>query len=201
MTHPTDEQLQAWLDGETDASLSGEEMAAHVEHCARCQSVVEGTRQLGSAVRMWSEDSVPAVADDMVARILAAGKTATVTPITARKRSNRWLLGPATLAAAAAMIFALAHGPSGHSNTPTTQPTLVANPTTTIANDAGAGNTLVAQADPGGSDLGGSEVLSIEADRGQSSYSVLEIAGQREGTTVAVVWIDDKFDNASDPVQ
>ena len=195
MTHPTDEQLQAWIDGEPDASQGGgEDISAHVEQCVRCQGVIEGAQQLGSALRMWSEDSV-AGDNNMAERVLASGKSATVTPIASRKRSYRWLLGPATMAAAAATIFALVRGPMGHSNG-STQPTLVANPTATGATDAGAGATLLAQAD-----LGGSEVLALEADGAHTTYSVLEMAGEREGTTVAVVWIGDKFDNASDPVQ
>jgi hypothetical protein len=81
MTHPTEEQLHAWLDGETGAPARDETFVAHVERCAHCQRVLEGPRVLGAAVRFWAEDGVPAPAavDDVADWVFRAAATADAT--------------------------------------------------------------------------------------------------------------------------
>jgi hypothetical protein len=207
--HPTQERLLAWMDGDPEAQ--GDELAAHVEACARCQRVLEGVTELGAAVRLWAEDCAPEPAGDLADGVLAAAAEAgvaggnaasaaagsasgarapagggNVVPLAqARRRRWPWAAGPVALAVAAALVFAVLHrGPS---------PNRVGG-----AGGVGAGAAPVASA---GSAAPGSEVLAVSSDEAHDNVSVMEVPGDREGTTVAVVWIDDESDSDSNAVQ
>jgi anti-sigma factor RsiW len=198
-THPTDQELLAWLDGEADPARS-DTIAAHVEQCARCEQAVEAVEQLGRGLRSWAEDRAPAPRVDLadaVLRTAAPPTTATVIPLASRSR--RWQPAAAVaalLAAAAAGVFALRSRPV--SQPTTTRPAVVA-----VRTDAGPvervlppPETQVAMTDPGGS-----EVLAVDVEGAHTSYSVVEIEGTREGSTVAVVWIEDESETGSSGVE
>jgi hypothetical protein len=187
--HPTDAELLAWLDGEA-APEHVERTATHVEHCVRCQHLLDAGASLGQGLRVWADETVPATDDAFVDQILqaalataptasAASATpapsapstgATVTALNPRRRWQPVLTVATVLAAAAAMVITL--------RTPSTPeapsaPVVAAAPAAT-------------EADPGGS-----EVLAVNIGGEHTSYSVVEVQGAREGSTVAVVWIED----------
>jgi hypothetical protein len=50
-------------------------------------------------------------------------------------------------------------------------------------------------------DPGGSEVLAVDPDEQSTNVSVMQLAGERAGASVAVVWINDEPDPGSSPVE
>lgn len=70
MSHPTDEELYAWLDGETGAFARERETLAHLEQCVRCQRVLDAGRQIGDALRVWAEERAPAPAYDIAEAVV-----------------------------------------------------------------------------------------------------------------------------------
>ena len=72
MTHPTHEELQAWLDGEIGSPARAESVGSHVADCVSCRERTEGGRQLGAMVRMWADDAAPRGPGDLADRIFAA---------------------------------------------------------------------------------------------------------------------------------
>jgi hypothetical protein len=191
MTHPTQEQLQAWIDGDPDALARGDETASHIESCERCQQVLEGIEQVGLAVRLWADDAVPAPAADLADRVLALAKSEkhvvngasasstaranenVVSLDRARRRARVYVSAAVIIAAAAAGVFAWTQRGGVHM-TPR------------------GGGANVAANEPGGS-----EVLDVDSDEEHANVSVMEVPGDRAGTTVAVVWIDDESDEGS----
>jgi hypothetical protein len=85
-------ELSAQLDGEHDRRLD-EDVAAHLQSCARCRAFEEGARRIRVAARVRSATPVP----DLVPRIMEAIEAPTRLP---RRQSSR----PAWLPYAAAFV-------------------------------------------------------------------------------------------------
>lgn len=206
MTHPTELRLLSWHDGEVDPP-DREEIQAHVATCARCQQTLHAVEQVRHALQVWADEVSPAPAEDFTDRILRAVETNTaphhhghpptpslplptngpgnVQSLQAHRRRRWWYTAPMAIAAAAAAVMAIGtrfpkpgsrHAPSPpvavRKNTPAPSPTASETPVATL-------------------DLGGSTVLAVDVEGEHTSYSVMEIEGNREGSTIAVVWIDD----------
>lgn len=155
----------------------------------------------GSPAQTHNLVAVPAPAPTMDAKTVTppanpATVSGTVRPITgARSRTTvrmAAVVGGLVAMAAAAMLLIRTSTPS----TPSTPSTQTGATQDTAWRYGGRRpnplRTMLAtndQNDP--SDPGGSEVLSVEGDGDHTSYSVIEVDGAREGTTVAVVWIED----------
>ena len=79
-THPDDEQLSAFLDGEADGDA-----AAHIAGCADCSARVEALRSVASAVAAPLPQVGPAARDAAIANALAAAEAGSLrTSVTAR---------------------------------------------------------------------------------------------------------------------
>ncbi|MEI8258179.1 MAG: hypothetical protein WCJ30_21080, partial [Deltaproteobacteria bacterium] len=210
-THPTDDELQTWADGEASDATQGAAWGAHVAQCGACASRVEAVRALGESMRAWAEDVGSEGADtDLADRVMAAAKVPAATGAgePARREPARvvplrmqrwvWAAAPLALAAAAAMVFALSRPvrprlPTGRGSGETADrgdarvPVPVAAEPTPLED-------LAANVDPG------SSVLSVDGPDDHSSYAVLEIHVKKFGTPVAVVWIDDRDDDGAGAV-
>ncbi len=227
-THPTDDELQTWADGEASDLSQAAAWEAHVAQCSACAARVDAVRSLGAGLRVWAEAVAPEVAHGaaeagLADRVMAAAKasqeapattvgahgdrTATdsapraparVVPLRARQR---WAWGavPIVMAAAAAMVFAIVRPVRPRA------PTGGAGTPSSVHDDARTTATVAAEPTPL-EDLAanvdpGSAVLSVDGPDDHSSYSVLEIHVKKFGTPVAVVWIDDRADEGPGAVQ
>ena len=76
-THPDDEQLSAFLDGEADGDA-----AAHIAGCADCSARVEALRSVASAVAAPLPQVDPTERDAAIAIALAAAEA----DVVARRR-------------------------------------------------------------------------------------------------------------------
>lgn len=206
MKHPSDEDLQMWADGELESGADA--LEAHVAACARCAAVVASVRSLGGGLRLWSDslelrsvslvDAIEAsVTPDIGARGVSAPPSAEPTkkpelralpggraePSSVRPVSRRAWVWPA-LAAAAAVLFVL--GPRVSPRTTTS--THIDHPI------AARPETLAAPTEPG------ADVVRIDVE-GAKSYTVMQVPGTIEGSTTAVVWIQDEPEDTEGSTQ
>jgi hypothetical protein len=191
MTHPTDERLHAWVDGEVGDESA--RIAEHVVACADCRRRVDSVRALGGALRIWAaEIDIGAAGDlaDVVLRGTTNGKSSASAPAAVPARATaparpkrRWVWGavPATaLAVAAVFLFAIRR------------------PHPTLGTGRGSGEHVrdagarVAMAKATDDRPHGTVVLSVDPADERTTYSVMEVPGGQEGTTTSVVWIEDQ---------
>ena len=102
-THPTEQELHEYLDGELDAARDGA-VARHVEQCDSCRATWLRMRQLRQRLAALPRELAPP-ADALHHIHQAIVATDAPAPMIAPARTVRWR--PATLAAAALLLIAL----------------------------------------------------------------------------------------------
>lgn len=217
MNHPTQAELERWLDeGEDPSSETG----VHVRACDVCARHVAEARALGDGVRAWSHERVPGLGDDFADGVLARlgldapaeSSTGAVHEGVAHERVVA-LRGDAPSApSTAAPVYSLSAklrararvalwplvavaaaallAVSFRGGTPRTQ---------------GGANTgvkgeqfltqLVTPTDDAASAVESepmsAEVLSVEVDAEHALYAVLEVPGEGPTKSMPLVWIED----------
>ncbi len=187
MTHPDNDTLLQWLDGELHDEARSAELRVHVAICNRCALAVHGANAAGRALRTWA-DELPVDADitDAVLRTVdaphatLAGSPPAALPsealfVRTRRRSvvsiSRVLLPALAVAATVMLVIARAERPRIK---PQGAPVALEpdNPVPAV----------------------GASVARVEVV-GAQSYAVLEVPGLEAGSTTSVVWIQDDPDD------
>jgi len=111
MTHPSDDALNRFADGELDAREHAR-IARHLQDCGRCRQVILEIRALGESAARWGDPPLP---EGLRARVLdaAARRSGAIVPVAdpepaVRRRARLVWLGAAAVLAAVALRVTLA---------------------------------------------------------------------------------------------
>jgi len=220
MEHLEHIQLMAWHDGEIVDPAERTRVAGHVAACASCRATVDAFESIGRGMQAWTDDAAhvavesAALADAVFAAVRldatstspageqavpgAAAGAGDARPAdtsqgirvrAARRWMANWVVAPAVLGIAAFLVAVVRHGPPPRS-APYAGVQSGGRPVQEPGPTLHRPSPRPLVGDPGGSDL-----TAIDFDGDATNVSVVQVEGAREGTTVAVVFIEDGYDD------